>query len=445
MSGNARGMAQHMRTLSRIAVAVAATLALSSMAAPLPIDPKSIVTPRPASGTSAKTIDRAIAALDAGDLAGAEAAFREAIRLDPKAPGGYIGLAEVAARRNQAAQVESWLKKALEVAPDSVETLRVWGRYQSQQGRFADAEATLKKAVAAAPDNLDVRLELGEVQLLGLKNPRAAEQTFRGALERNPTHVGARIALAKALAAQGRADEAVAAFEQAAKAAPRDPEPLLALARYQASRAQVDASLATLDRLIAAVPSAAQAYLDRGDLLLLKNDVPRAMDSYRALVKAVPEQAAIGHYRLAALYEAQQQWAQAEQSYRAAIKADPKFVAAYNNLAFMLANRGQKLDEAQRLAERAVELAPQVPTTLDTLGWVHRAQGNLEAAAKALDRAIAAQPRNPVFHYHLGIVRSDQGRKAEARKSLERALEIDPKFRGADDARQRLEKLKAAR
>ena len=434
-----------MRKPSHFFLLAASTAALPAVAAPLPIDPSSISTPRPVSGPSASAIDSAIAALDAGDLATAEAAFRDAIKLEPKAPGGYIGLAEVAARRNQPAQVESWLKKALEVAPGSAGTLRVWGRYQYQRGQIADAEATLRKAVATAPNDIDARLQLAEIQLLGLKNAKAAEQTIRVALERNPGHVGARLALAKALAAQGRANEAVAAFDQAARAAPDDPEPLLALARYQASRAQIDLALATLDRLIAAVPTAGQAYLDRGDLRLLKNDVPGAMDSYRALIKAVPAQAASGHFRLATLYDAQQQWALAEQSYRAAIQVDPTYVAAYNNLAFMLANRGQKLDEAQRLAQRAVELAPQVPATLDTLAWVYRARGNLEAAAKTLDRAIAAQPGNPVFHYHLGIVQSDQGRKAEAQASLRRALEIDPKFRGADDARTRLEKLGSRR
>ena len=174
-----------MQKLSQFVIAVAAAVALPLAAATLSIDPKSISTPHPASGPSASAIDRAIAALDVGSLAAAEAAFRDAIKLEPKAPGGYIGLAEVAARRNQTAQVEIWLKKALEVAPESAGTLRVWGRYQYQRGQFADAEATLSKAMAAAPNDIDARLQLGEVQLFGLKNAKAAEQTFRGALERN--------------------------------------------------------------------------------------------------------------------------------------------------------------------------------------------------------------------------------------------------------------------
>jgi len=180
--------------------------------------PLTVVAPssslRTMSGPSAPEIDRAIKALDAGNLDAAEAAFRAAVKLDPNAPGGYIGLAEVAAQRNQPAQVEGWLKKALEVDPNGVQTLRVWGRYQYQRGQYAEAEATFKKAVAAAPDDVDARMNLGEVQLRGLKNPKAAEATFRAAIGKSPGNVEARLALAAALAAQGRTDDAVAAFER---------------------------------------------------------------------------------------------------------------------------------------------------------------------------------------------------------------------------------------
>ena len=433
-----------MRRLSQITLAIAAAVAPSlSVAVPTP----SILTPEaaPSAGSSpaAAAIARGFKAIEAGDIAAAETSLREAIRLDPKSPGGYIGMAEVAAQRKQTLQVEPWLKKAVEVDPNGVYTLRVWGAYQYKHGRAADAEATLKKAVAADPGSIVARLGLGEVQLRGLKNAKAAEATYRSALESSPDNVMVRVALGASLAAQGRADEAVAAFEQAAKLAPSDPDPLLALARYQASRTKFDAAIAVLDRLIEAVPTAAQAYLDRGDLLLAKNDVPKAMDSYRALVKAAPAVAAPAHVRMASVYEARQQWAEAEQAYRAAIASDANFFPAYNNLAFMLAGRGQHLDEATRLAEMAVKLEPGSSTALDTLGWVQRARGDLASAKASIDRAVAIRPRDPTYHYHLGIVLAEQGKTREARASLERALELNAKFKHAEDARQRLKRLGA--
>jgi len=448
-----------MPRISRVSLTITAAFALCPafgmpLSGPLPGSPTEapLFAPipqqalEPGSNPAAQARSRGFEAIKAGKLDAAEAALHEAIKLDPSSPMGYIGMAELAAQRRQQTQVEPWLKKALAADPNGADTLRVWGRWLFQQKRYAEAEATFKKAVAAGPEAVDTRLNLGEVQLRGLKNAKAAEATFRSAVEKNPRHVGAQLALAAALAVQGRAGDAVAAFEQAVRIAPSDPEPLLSLARYQASRGQIDTALAVLDRLIAAIPSAGQAYLDRGDLLELKSDLAGAMNAYQAMTKAVPPPtSAAGHFRLATLHEAQQQWAQAESAYRAAIQAEPDFYAAHNNLAYMLAERRQQLDEALRLATRAVSLAPKVATGLDTLGWVQRARGNLDLAAKSIAQAVELQPRNPTLHYHLGIVLAEQGRKAEAAAALKRALDIDAKFKHADDARERLKQLPASR
>ena len=68
-------------------------------------------------------------ALNRDDLAAAEAAFLQAAKADPKSTAAYIGLAEVAGRKGNAAQVESWLQKVLAANPNDVEALRTWGRY----------------------------------------------------------------------------------------------------------------------------------------------------------------------------------------------------------------------------------------------------------------------------------------------------------------------------
>lgn len=438
--------------LSILAIAVVLSLQ-SASGAPLVYPSSPGLTTLPA-GPAAPAIVRGFKALEEGDLLAAETALRDAIRLDPSAAGSYIGMAELAARRGQAQQagnwyespdVDGWLRKALEVDPNGAYTLRVWSHFQYQRRRFPEAEAALQRAIAAHPSAIDLRVSLAEVQLRGLRNPEAAEATARTSIARNAAHLGARMVLAAALAAQGKADEAMAAFEQASAVAAQDPEPLLALARYQASRGQINVALATLDRLVAALPKTGQAYLDRGDLYLLIDEVPKATESYRAMIKAVPNEAASAHSRLAALFEARRQWAEAEAAYRSAIALEPNGFGPLNNLAFLLASRGERLDDALEFATRAVELAPRVAPTLDTLGWVHRARGDLDKAAMTIERAIVIQPGNPIFHYHLGIVRSEQDRRSEAERSLRRALEIDPKFRFAEDADRRLQQLATKR
>jgi Tfp pilus assembly protein PilF len=51
-------------------------------------------------------------------------------------------------------------------------------------------------------------------------------------------------------------------------------------------------------------------------------------------------------------------------------------------------------------------------------------------------------PDNSMMRYHLGMAYYKNGDKEFAKKELRKALELDPKFSGAEEAKDILEKLK---
>ena len=385
-------------------------------------------------------IDEGLKGLRAGDLKAAEAAFAEAARSDPKLPSAYIGLAEVAGRQNNVAQVESWLQKALDAEPNSAATQLVWGHYQFQRGRFVKAETAFKRAIELDARSAQARIYLADNYLRGLQKPKAAEEAYRAAIALAADSVPAQLGLASALAVQGRFDPAVAAFEQAAKLAPADPKPPHALARFYASQGKSDLALAALQRSSAIAPDFLPAHIDRGDLHLARNEVEQAANAYRAGAQAT-KKPALALFKLGTVRQGQQRWPEAEQAYLDAVKDDPMMFAAYNNLAFMAATRKEHLDEALVWVRKAMTLAPGVTTILDTLGWVHRARGELGPAVKALEQAVADNPKQASFRYHLGVTYSEQGRHPQARAALEKALELDKNFYMAADVKKRLQQI----
>src|SRR5215831_7692740 len=128
-------------------------------------------------------------------------------------------------------------------------------------------------------------------------------------------------------------------------------------------------------------------------------------------------------------------------SYRRALERDPNDATLLNNLAYLLSRDSGSLEEAERLADRAVRYGPGSAPFSDTAGCVAFRRGDLAKAERLLTEAARIDPRNPEIRYHLGLVYAASDRKPEARRELEKALE-SPNFPDAPEAHQTLERLK---
>ena len=112
-------------------------------------------------------------------------------------------------------------------------------------------------------------------------------------------------------------------------------------------------------------------------------------------------------------------------SLRDLIARDPMDANALNSLGYMLAERGDRLDEAVTLLQRALKIEPGNPSYLDSLGWAYFQQGRLDLADPPLTEAAGKLKTNSVVQDHLGDLRFKQQRFADAAAAWERALAGD--------------------
>lgn len=117
----------------------------------------------------------------------------------------------------------------------------------------------------------------------------------------------------------------------------------------------------------------------------------------------------------------------AERLLRLDLEADPRDAPSMALLAMCLRRRGRRT-EAVRIAQEAVELAPDRGFTHYAMGCVHLGQGRrgLRRARRALDQALALEPFNPEHLFLLASIRLDQGATREALELTARGLQIDP-------------------
>lgn len=380
-------------------------------------------------------------ALNKGNLDAAQKAFLQASKLDSRSVVPLLGLAEVARLRNQRAEVEKWLKQALVTAPNSPDAQRAWGRYLFATGNPAGAEPALRKAAELDPNSAISYLDLGELYLGGLNQPKNAVAAYQRAVQLKADHAGARNGLATALAEVGETDRAIVEFEASAKLAPGNPLPLMGLARLYSGKKDFPKALETYDRALKEQPDYVLALLARGDIYLhVRREPARAVTDYSRAVKLAPQDAA-AQFKLATAYHALRKLDDAARHYRAAIAADGTYALAYNNLAALGAERKQDLDGAVKAAKRAIELAPSVAAFQATLGLVYIARGDLDSAISAYRAAAEMKPPEADHYYRLGLALDQKGRKSEAIAALKQALAVNPEFANAADTRRRLAQL----
>jgi Tfp pilus assembly protein PilF len=140
----------------------------------------------------------------------------------------------------------------------------------------------------------------------------------------------------------------------------------------------------------------------------------------------------VGAQTMAAMIlERQSKKGDAQKRYEQIVADLPRAAVAANNLAWIYADAGARLDEALRLARAAAVELPDNPDVHDTIGWVYYKQERPGLAIPAFERSIEKAPANPLYHYHLALAYAKAGDTAKALQSAQQALKLKPDYAGA--------------
>ncbi|PWC33817.1 tetratricopeptide repeat protein [Azospirillum sp. TSO35-2] len=231
-------------------------------------------------------------------------------------------------------------------------------------------------------------------------------------------------------ASRDRHDEALAEFKRL------ENDPLLgwtARMREADSYARMDRNddaIAILKALAAERPERTDAVIRLGDIYRYAKRYDEAVDAYTTALSRIgmPQDR---HWPLlyarAMSYEKTKRWPQAEADLKAALALRPNEATLLNFLGYSWIDRGEQLDKAKGMIERAVELRPRDGYIVDSLGWALYMLGDFGGAVTRLERAVELKPGDPTINDHLGDAYWRVGRRIEARFQWTRAL------RNADD------------
>ncbi len=294
----------------------------------------------------------------------------------------------VGARKFPQARTE--FQRLLVDFPGNVDVIYAVAVLSMQLADWGAAEENFKKLLDQDFAERDtVRLYLGQIAEEGKRYKEA--QRWYGEVLPGEQYLAAQLRIAQLLAKQGKLEEGRRHLQELLKAGQADAIPLL-LAESQ-----------------------------------LLRDAGKAGEAYELLdnaLKSQPEQPEL-LYESALLAEKLGRHDVLEANLRKLIRLKPDHAHAYNALGYSFAERNQRLAEAEQLIVKALQLSPEDPFIIDSMGWVLYRKGDVEDALTQLQRAYAIRP-DPEIAAHLGEVLWALGRRDEAKKTWQEALKANP-------------------
>lgn len=323
-----------------------------------------------------------------------------------------------------------------------------YGGFLERRGRHAEALAVYDKMLVAAPDDAgtvalraralakkpppvlpDLRVGASEAMIGSAAAALLAKQTdvglvyLRFAIALDPQSDEAWLMVGDTLSAQSKPEEARAAY---AKVRPDSSAYVQARTRAvwtYSDDTEQPLALALARQTAQAAPASVLAQMTLADVLRTNK---RYAESAAVLDTVIASQGKDADWRLyylrALALDKAGRWTDAERDLKTGLAMRPDEAEMLNYLGYTWITRGERLDEALGMVQKAAAAEPNSGAVIDSLGWAYFSLGQYPKAVEHLERASQLEPADAEINAHLGDAYWRTGRRVEARFQWSKVL-----------------------
>jgi tetratricopeptide (TPR) repeat protein len=402
----------------------------------------------------------------------AAAAYQAVLDQDPDNADAKRGLAAALTASGQMDAASKVYSQILGSDPQDAQALISEANIERQQGHYEEALATLKRAEPLVSDNEELKYDeslcydsLGRYDdaistLSALLTATASKDgQYADADRGNRALLLERLGIVQREA--GKTADAIATFDQmatlgaeiqvraiefkvdtyrdahqypealkvaadAAKLLPANHDIQLTYASQLADAGKLDEAIKISEAQLAGTPDDKAVYFTLFDInqrVRRWKEASAALDKAEAIATEASDKINVDLSR-GMLADRQKLYDQAEIEYRKGLAIDPLNATIQNDLGYMLAERGIKLDEAVAMLKKAVDFDPQNYAFLDSLAWAYYKQGQYALAEDYERKAVLRSGTDPALLDHLGEIYAKTGKLQLAIGQWEKALKM---------------------
>ncbi len=392
----------------------------------------------------------------------AEKTYRAGLEVDPEQPSLYEAIARLKRAQKDAKGELAALRERLAVMPGDPAALMRIAQFHEDAGERAEATRTLELLVSEHPELAGPNFRLGlfyyeagryDDAIARFQAVARSGSGGEGDQARYENDVRYFIGLVHEEA--GRSDAALAEFEQVPSSSPRFVESRTAMARIWERRKDWNRATTELKRAIAAAPDKVSLQVYLAGVQQRSGDLPGAVALMEELIRANPDEADL-YYDLGVVYGEAGDRDRSLELMHQVLEIEPDTASALNYIGYTWAEHGERLDEAEGMIRRAIELKPEDGYITDSLGWLlyqrglqQEAAGERDAAKSSFNAARAQlehalellEKDDPVITWHLGDAYRSLARFQDALVTYERALALEPEDDDAAKIQREIELL----
>ena len=359
-----------------------------------------------------------------GDREQAFTYFQQAAKADPRSTAAQLALARVELMRKNYPAVLQRADAALTIRPNdpSARLFRVIGLTGTRS--YAQAKTEADQLATDTKDAPQVEMQLGIIAL-GQGRYSQAEGYFRKLYKEGSADLQPLAGLVNTLEAEHLPDRAMELMQTEAQKAPDSAAKAALLVATEEAAGKTDQALAGLQKMAAQHPTSADIQVQIAQLQLKHGHLEEGLQSLLRAQQLAPNGKGLD-FAIGNVQDQLGRKTEAIAEYRKAIAKTPDDPLLLNNLAFLVADTGGNLAEAQQMVSTAIRKAPKLPQLQDTLAWVQLKQHNEAAALQILAALTKEHPEDAMYRYHYAVALINSGNRSAGKLQAETALSKKP-------------------
>lgn len=354
----------------------------------------------------------------------------EASKIAPNFPPVWYAVGVLNAEIDKGSSFAA-LKRAVELDPYYYTAWGTLGVLYERENRFAEAGRIFKHMTEIAPASEKVWVSLGEMYLECNRAPDA-EAALRRAIEINPKSPGGWYYLGYMYHGTRRADgsadlaEAERCYKKAIASEPKLVQAYLHLGVLCRSQGRLKEAEQFFRKLTQIAPDYAPGWRNLASVLEQKGDTAGAKKVLAQGRKFNPLRKSEVLLEKASEALSKRDFAKARKYAIEARRSELKWYRPWFALG-KIALEENKLDEAVRFFQGAIECDKTAPESYNLMGCALAYQGKMLQARKAFEKCVELEPNNAMFMANLSeSLRETDGDKRRARLLAKRAERLDP-------------------